>query len=120
MWYFNIAVTKTAYCAHSSIQTELPSVKEFGISVKPESSPFKALKVDSSNVVNGEGAWLRDVDVEYKILSDIQSRLGNNYNVLGSIKLCTELAPCPSCQRVIEQFSEMYPNIEIEVFYNIK
>ena len=113
-------VTKTSYCAHSSIQTELPSVKEIDISVKPESSPFKALKVDSSNIVDGESAWLRDVDVEYKILSDIQSRLGNNYNVSGSIKLCTELAPCPSCQSVIEQFSEMYPNIEIEVLYNIK
>lgn len=59
-----------------SIQTEIPSVKDGGISIKPESSPFKAVEVNGNNVINGEGAWPRDVDTEYKILSDIQSKLG--------------------------------------------
>ncbi|NFA41515.1 hypothetical protein EXM65_02700 [Clostridium botulinum] len=35
-------IDKTEYFAHSSIQTEIPSVKGSGISVKTESSPFKA------------------------------------------------------------------------------
>lgn len=94
-------------------------MKDSGISIKPEMSPFKPEKVNSSNVVDGEGAWLRDVDTEYKILSDIQSKLGDNDSVSGKIKLFTELEPCPSCQSVIEQFKAMYPNIDIEVIYSI-
>ena len=112
-------VDNTQFFAHSSIQTEIPSVKGSGISLKPESSPFTTLKVDSNNIINGEGAWLRDVDTEYKILSDIQSKLGDNPSVSGKIKLYTELEPCPSCQSVIEQFKEMYPNIDIEVLYSV-
>ena len=95
------------------------SMKDSGISIKPESSPFKVSEVNSTNVINGEGAWLRDVDAEYKILSDIQSKLGNNYSASGKITLYTELEPCPSCQSVIKQFKKMYPNIDIEVIYSI-
>lgn len=113
-------IDKTEYFAHSSIQTEIPSVKGSGISVKTESSPFKATEVNGDNIVNGEGAWSRDVDTEYKMLSDIQSRLGDNYNASGTIKLYTELEPCPSCQSVIEQFKQMYPNIDVEVVYSVK
>lgn len=110
----------TQFFAHSSIQTEIPSVRDSGISIKPESSPFKPVEVNGNNVINGEGAWLRDVDTEYKILSDIQSKLGDNPSASGTIKLYTELEPWPSCQSVIEQFEEMYPNIDIEVIYSIK
>ena len=110
----------TQFFAHSSIQTVIPSVKDSGISIKPESSPFKTVEVNGSNVINGEGACPRDVDTEYKILSDIQSKLGDNPSASGKIKLYTELEPCPSCQGVIEQFKEMYPNIDIEVIYSIK
>ena len=110
----------TQFFAHSSIQTEIPSVKDSGISIKPEFSPFKTVEVNGSNVINGEGAWPRDVDTEYKILSDIQSKLGDNPSASGKIKLYTELEPCPSCQGIIEQFKEMYPNIDIEVIYSIK
>lgn len=70
----------TQFFSHSSIQTEIPSMKGSGISIKPESSPFIAS---------------------------------------GKIILYTELAPCPSCQSVIEQFKQMYPNIDIEVIYSI-
>ena len=109
----------TRFFSHSAIQTELDSVKGTGISIKPETSPFKVQSVNKSGIIDGDGAWLRDVDTEYKILSDIQSKLGNNYSVSGKIKLYTELIPCPSCQSVISQFQKMYPNISIEVIYNI-
>lgn len=95
-------------------------MKDSGISIKPESSPFKTVEVNGNNVINGEGAWLRDVDTEYKILSDIQSKLGDNYSASGEIKIYTELEPCPSCQSVIGQFKEMYPNIDIEVIYSVE
>ncbi|MBD5550613.1 MAG: hypothetical protein HDQ96_05470 [Lachnospiraceae bacterium] len=110
----------TQFFAHSSIQTKIPSIKDSGISIKPESSPFKAVEVNGNNVINGEGAWLRDVDTEYKILSDIQSKLGDNYSASGKIKLYTELEPCPSCQSIIKQFKEMYPNIDVEVIYSVE
>lgn len=115
----NIAIVdKKQYFAHSSVNSMIPSVEGSGISVKPESSPFNPMYVNSKNIVNGEGAWLRDVDTEYKILSEIQSRLGSNFEATGSIKLYTELEPCLSCQSVIKKFKEMYPNIRIEIIYS--
>ena len=111
---------KSEYFAHSSIQSEIPSVKGSGISIKDESSIFKAMSVNGDNIVNGAGAWPRDVDTEFKMLSEIQKRLGNNFDARGSIKLYTELEPCPSCQNVIEQFKKMYHNIDIEVIYEVK
>lgn len=113
-------VKKTCFFAHSSIQTAIPSMENSGISLKPEASPFKTASVNKNYEVNGEGAWPRDVDVEYKILSDIQSELGDNYSVTGKIVLYTELEPCPSCCAVIVQFKEMYPNIDIEVIYSME
>ena len=95
-------------------------MKGSGISLKPEMSPFEAIRVNGNNIVDGEGAWLRDIDAEYKILSDIQKELGDNYTASGHIKLYTELEPCISCQRMIEQFKQMYPNIDIEIIYLIK
>lgn len=104
----------------SGIQNEIESVKNIGISCKLETSPLKALSVNSDNLINGEGAWLGDVDTEYKILSDIQKLLGENKNIRGKIKLYMELEPCPSCKYVIQQFKEMYPKLEIEIVYKIK
>lgn len=111
---------KTKYFAHSGIQTEIPSVKDSGISVKPEKSPFETFKVNGSNIIDAEDAWPRDVDTEYKILSDIQSRLGDNYSASGKIVLYTELEPCPGCLNVIKQFKDMYSHINIEVIYSVK
>lgn len=48
-------IDKTQYFSYSSIQTEIPSVKESGISVKTESSPFKPIKVNGDNIIGGEG-----------------------------------------------------------------
>ncbi len=83
----------------------------------PEKSPFKTLDVNNKNIVNDEGAWSRSVDAEYKILSDIQKRLGNNFNATGEVKLYKRLIPCPSCEGVINQFQKMYPNIKVEIIY---
>jgi hypothetical protein len=71
------------------------------------------------NIINGEGAWLRDVDAEYKILAEIQRLLGNKPDATGTIKLFTDLDPCPSCKSVIRQFKELYPKIDIEVVYKM-
>ena len=61
---------------------------------------------------------MRDVDTEYKILSDIANALGNNTSAVGKIRLFTERPPCDSCASVIAQFSNKYKNIVIEVIDN--
>ncbi|MEI4803426.1 deaminase domain-containing protein [Bacillus sp. FJAT-51639] len=97
-------ITKNEYFAHSAIQAEIESIKGTGILIKPDSTLLKAIKVDGNNVVDGAGAWLRDVDTEFKILSEIQNKLGTEYSTAGKIKLFTELECCPSCLDIIEQF----------------
>ena len=60
----------------------------------------------------------RDVDTEAKILEEVAYRLGNNSSATGNIVLYTERSPCFSCQRVILQFQQRYPNIKVNVFYS--
>lgn len=61
---------------------------------------------------------IRDYDSEYKILTDIALKLGNNVNTTGHIKLFTELEPCLSCQDIVLQFLQKYKNITIEIIHN--
>lgn len=80
----------------------------------PEESSFQtfvALKNDGTPMP-------RYFDGEYKILSEIDKQLGGNKNAKGKITLLTELKCCDSCSDVITQFSEKYPNVEIEVIHN--
>ncbi|HLO83671.1 MAG TPA: deaminase domain-containing protein [Nostocaceae cyanobacterium] len=59
---------------------------------------------------------LMDTDAEYKVLSAIADTLEMNYDlqVEGYIYLYTEREPCESCQEVIKQFQQKFPNINIE------
>lgn len=80
----------------------------------PENSSFTAY-----GAPNNEGKiFNRIYDSEYKILSEIDKQLNGNTAATGKIILFTELKCCESCTDVIIQFSEKYPNIEIEVIYN--
>lgn len=57
----------------------------------------------------------RDIDAEYKILDRLADQLGNNRNARGTIDLFVDSPVCKSCQSVIKQFNQRYPNITIEV-----
>ena len=46
------------------------------------------------------------------------SRLGENTQATGKIKLFTELDTCDSCSKVIAEFAAKYKNIELEVIHN--
>lgn len=49
-----------------------------------------------------------------KLASDLGGVRGNKYpNVNGEIKIVSEFPYCSSCQGVIQQFSEMFPNIKL-------
>jgi hypothetical protein len=78
---------------------------------KPEIEPqiFEASEV---------GGWLRNTDSEYKMLNQLASDLGgvrgNTYpNVAGTLKIVSELPYCSSCQGIIQQFNQMFPNIKL-------
>lgn len=110
-------LSKSEYYAHSSIN-------EFGnsdlvnrvpeISLKPEKEIFPW----TSEPNNLGGMVDRNIDTEYKILTEIAEKLGGNTNATGKIRLFTERAPCNSCSNVIELFSKKYQKIEIEVIHN--
>lgn len=59
-----------------------------------------------------------DTDAEYKVLSAIAETLDVSYDgeIGGNLYLYTELSPCQSCNGVIQQFKEKFPNIKVHVF----
>ncbi len=64
---------------------------------------------------------LMDTDAEYKVLTEIAETLEMSYDprIKGRIYLYSELQPCESCDGVLEQFKEKFPNIDIDVFWDI-
>ena len=75
---------------------------------KPENQVFETFEIN----------FPRDVDTEYKILSEVSKQIGNKPSISGKIKLYTEFKCCDSCSDVIAQFISKYPNIQIEVIYS--
>ena len=79
---------------------------------------FDAVEVNSQQVIEGPGAWLRNTDSEYKMLNRLANDLnvvkGGRYpDVTGTLKIISERPYCPSCQGVIQQFNEMFPNVNL-------
>ncbi|MNI79911.1 hypothetical protein D3C81_2252740 [compost metagenome] len=58
------------------------------------------------------------MDTEYKILNDIDKKLGDNREAKGTITMFTEKDTCGSCHLVISKFKEKYPDITIEIIHN--
>ncbi|RID89381.1 transposase [Peribacillus asahii] len=109
-------ISKSEFYAQSSINDFKGNLEDKvpDISLQPENPMFKATKA-----VGKEGeSYLRNTDTEYKILNDIASRLGENIQATGKIKLFTELDTCDSCSKVIAEFATKYKNIELEVIHN--
>ena len=112
--------TKKDFFAHSGINSEVESVKDSGISILPVNPAFNTFHVNAENIIDAENSYDRVIDTENKILCDIAGSLGNRYSVSGNITLYTYLKPCISCESVLAQFKEMYPNITITVVYEEK
>jgi hypothetical protein len=86
---------------------------------------FNPYKVDRSGNINTEGAWSREFDTEYVGLSEIAKMLGAKKgriyeDVIGEITIASELPYCLSCQGVIQDFSNMFPNVKINLIDGIK
>lgn len=65
-----------------------------------------------------------DTDAEYKVYDELARQLFNRFGdgaveVVGRLRLYTEMSHCMSCTRVKEQFEMMFPNIEVEIAYDL-
>ncbi len=66
----------------------------------------------------GGRSWLRNTDSEYKMLNKLADDLGGTSgsvhpNVSGELKIVSELEYCASCQGIIQQFNQMFPNVKL-------
>jgi hypothetical protein len=65
------------------------------------------------------GGYSREFDTEVKILEEIAHKFANQpgtyNNIRGQVNLFSERPPCESCQGVIQQFQQMFPNIQVIV-----
>lgn len=44
------------------------------------------------------------------------AKIGMKYpEITGEIKIISDLCPCPSCSVIFQQFTEMFPNVEIKI-----
>ena len=109
-------LSKSEYYAHSSIDELTGTLPDRvpDISLKPQNEifPWKPVPNAAGDMIN------RNIDTEYKILTEIAHKLGSNSGATGKIRLFTERAPCSSCSNAIQIFSSKYPNIEVEVIHN--
>ena len=111
--------------AYSKINNSISSQNinhEYSYNLGSNNRIFDTVDVNSQNIVNGPKAFNRCIDTESKILEDIAHQLGYNTfavdeSIVGNVYLITERAPCPSCEGVIAQFKEMFPNVNVEVKY---
>ncbi|MDM5154714.1 deaminase domain-containing protein [Bacillus sp. DX1.1] len=107
-------INKNELYAHSQVKDAGGNPNLEGFSSKPKNPKYEAQEAKNADGVS----YLRNQDYEYKIINDIASRLGDNHNAKGKIKLFTEKDTCDSCNSIISQFKKDYPNIEIEVIHN--
>jgi hypothetical protein len=102
-------VSATAKGGNKSPIPQKPKPKSEGGQFEPTIDPYSG--------------YLMDTDSEYKVLSEIADTLEMLYDlhVEGTIYLYTERQPCQSCQGVISQFKEKFPNISLpleQVFWD--
>ncbi len=82
--------------------------KDFGVNgeVSFQRERFFKARVDG---------WDRSQDTEIKILDYIHRQIRRNPKVKGNLELFTPRAPCRSCSRVIRDFRQVHPNINLKV-----
>ncbi|WP_264529646.1 deaminase domain-containing protein [Flavobacterium sp. N502540] len=86
---------------------------------------FDSYKIDKQSNINTDSAWSREFDTEYVGLSEIAQKLGGKKGAIlpkvkGEITIASELPYCISCQGVIQDFANMFPNVKINLVDGIK
>ena len=98
---------------------------KFWRSVSKEEAQLETHIFDAIDATGSNGTWKRITDSEYRMLNDLAKRLGGvkgqvKESITGSLKIVSENPYCKSCQGVIQQFSNMFPNIEITLIDGVK
>ena len=85
---------------------------------------WEAIEVPSNS---GGSPYLRNIDSEYNMLTDLARKLepnavaGQSYTShIGELKIVSEIGYCISCQGIIQNFNSMFPNIKIVLIDGIK
>jgi predicted secreted protein len=86
---------------------------------------FNAYKVDEEGNIDVDGAWSREKDIEYVMLSEIAKSKGAVKGgvypkVTGEIIISSEFPYCVSCQGVIQDFSNMFPKVNVILIDKIR
>ncbi|MEY8862123.1 deaminase domain-containing protein [Tenacibaculum singaporense] len=89
--------------------------------IEGEPQIFEAIPVTGSDGTT----WLRNTDSEYKMLNKLASDIGGIkgqifHDVSGNLKIISENPYCSSCQGIVQQFSNMFPNIEITLIDGVR
>lgn len=118
-------VGKMEYIAHSGVggaedlsEESWARVRQvMAVDVPEGKRHYETFCVNRRNAIDGEDCWDRDQDTEFKILEAITARLEKHPGATGTVALYTDLPPCASCQRVIEEFQKRYPGLRVTVLY---
>lgn len=117
-------VEEQEFIAHSGIQdvNDLPveCVMPKGLlcfGAVPGHFHFKPLAVNEMNEIDGPNSWFRHIDTEFKMLERLANLIPST-NAVGRIHMFTQLHPCASCYKVMCDFLDLYPNIDMQVLYS--
>lgn len=84
------------------------------VPLKPASKRhFKTLKVDALGNVNTDEGYDRAVEPVPKILEEVADQLANHPDASGTIEINVRFPLSISCQWVICQFHERFPNVTL-------
>ncbi|VXD20194.1 hypothetical protein PL9631_500064 [Planktothrix paucivesiculata PCC 9631] len=87
-----------------------------------ESVRFRSLYLRQFEpTIDSRTQLIMDTDAEYKVLSMIAAPLEMFFEltISGNLYLYTELQPCESCNSIINQFKDKFPNITVELFWEL-
>lgn len=96
-------------------------IKPIPVKAGPPDSPDRFKEIFIPSKVN----WVRNTDSEYKTLNRLANFLGaergGRYpNIQGKLEIVSENKYCRSCRNVIDQFHEMFPNVDLILIDGIK
>ncbi|WP_240905184.1 deaminase domain-containing protein [Flagellimonas oceani] len=120
---------KTGGGNYGYLEGDIPNVdinnNKMWESVSIEDAELETHIFDAVESVGVSGSWVRITDSEYRMLNDLAKKLGGvknqvNDKIEGTLKIVSENPYCTSCQGVIQQFSEMFPNIEIKLIDGVR
>ena len=93
-----------------------PSRSGGGAEEAVPNNPYEA-QARHLEAVQGQHNKSRANDSEVRLLGLVDEALAKSGGKPGTLRIFTELPPCPSCQRVMAKFRADHPNVTIEVYH---